>query len=138
MRTFRICAAAMVASLPFVLNPSLRAQAAEPKVAPVLTQELTKIPGKELLMLTVDYAPGGADKPHRHNAYAFVYVLQGSVVEQVEGGKPVTLTVGQTFYEDPASIHVVGRNASKTKPAKLLAILVKDKGAPPVVPVAAP
>ena len=72
---------------------------------------------------------------HRHNADALVYVLEGSVVEQVKGGKPVTLTAGQTFYEGPDDIHIVGRNASKTEPAKILAILVKNKGAPPVIPV---
>jgi quercetin dioxygenase-like cupin family protein len=107
----------------------------EPKVTPIVTKELTDVPGKELLMLTVEYAPGGADAIHRHNANAFVYVLEGSVVEQVKGGKPVTLTAGQTFYEGPADVHVVGRNASNTRPAKLLAILVKNKGAPAVVPV---
>jgi quercetin dioxygenase-like cupin family protein len=107
----------------------------EPTVKPVLTKELADVPGKEVLILTVDYAPGAADNVHRHNADAFVYVLEGSVVEQVKGGQPVTLTVGQSFYEGPDDIHVVGRNASTTKPAKLLAILVKKKGAPPLVPV---
>ena len=127
MRTLTMAVAALLASAP------LRAQ--EPKVAPVTTKELTDIPGKEVLILTVDYAPGAADNPHRHNADAFVYVLEGSVVEQVKGGQPVTLTAGQTFYEGPDDIHVVGRNASSTKPAKLLAILVKNKGAPALVPV---
>lgn len=109
--------------------------APEPKVTPVLSQALADIPGKEALILTVDYAPGAADEPHRHNADAFVYVLEGSVVEQVKGGQPVTLTAGQTFYEGPDDVHVVGRNASSTRPAKLLAILLKAKGAPPLVPV---
>lgn len=109
--------------------------APEPKVTPVTTQVLTDIAGKEALILTVDYAPGAADQPHRHNADAFVYVLEGSVVEQVKGGQPVTLTAGQTFYEGPDDIHVLGRNASRTKPAKILAFLVKAKGAPPLVPV---
>jgi len=86
-------------------------------------------------MMTVVHAPGGSDPIHRHNAHAFVYVLEGSVVMQVKGGKQVTLTPGQTFYEGPADVHVVGRNASNTKPAKFLVFLVKDKGAPALVPV---
>ena len=86
-------------------------------------------------MMTVVHAPGGSDPVHRHNAHAFVYVLEGSVVMQVKGGKQVTLTPGQTFYEGPADVHVVGRNASNTKPAKFLVFLVKDKGAPTLVPV---
>jgi len=85
--------------------------------------------------MTVVHAPGGSDPIHRHNAHAFVYVLEGSVVMQVKGGKQVTLTPGQTFYEGPADVHVVGRNASNTKPAKFLVFLVKDKGAPALVPV---
>jgi quercetin dioxygenase-like cupin family protein len=132
MRTLKMCTAAIVVSIPFAVSPSLRAQ--EPTVTPVVTKELKDIPGKEILVLTVEYAPGGADSVHRHNADALVYVLEGSVVEQVKGGQPVTLTAGQTFYEGPDDIHVVGRNASKTQPAKLLAILVKKKGAPALVP----
>ena len=107
----------------------------EPTVTPVVTKELADLPGKELVVLAVDYAPGGADHPHRHNADALVYVLEGSVVEQVKGGTPVTLTGGQTFYEGPKDVHIVGRNASSTRPAKVLAILVKNKGAPALVPV---
>jgi quercetin dioxygenase-like cupin family protein len=133
MRTFKISMAVCLGSMLCVVSAPLRAQ--EPKVTPVVTKELTDIPGKEVLILTVEYAPGGADAIHRHNADAFVYVLEGSVVEQVKGGKPVTVTAGQTFYEGPEDIHSVGRNASKTRPAKLVAILVKDKGAPAVVSV---
>jgi len=107
----------------------------EPKVTQVLSKDLTDIPGKEELMLTVEYPPGGSDPVHRHNADAFVYVLEGSIVMQVKGGKEVTLTPGQTFYEGPDDIHVVGRNASQTKPAKFVVFLVKDKGAPALVPV---
>jgi quercetin dioxygenase-like cupin family protein len=125
--------AAFVACLPCLVGIPLSAQ--EPTVKPVMMKELTDIPGKELLVLTVEYAPGGADAIHRHNADALVYVLEGSVVEQVKGGKPVTLTAGQTFYEGPGDVHIVGRNASSTQPAKLLAILVKAEGAPALVPV---
>jgi quercetin dioxygenase-like cupin family protein len=86
-------------------------------------------------MITVVYPPGASDPIHRHNAHAFVYVLEGSIVMQVKGGKEVTLTPGQSFYEGPNDIHVVGRNASTTKPAKFLVLLVKNKDAPVLVPV---
>src|SRR5215831_8761540 len=99
----------------------------EPKVAQTLSKDLNGFPGKEGVILTVEYPPGGADPVHRHNANAFVYVLEGSIVMQVKGGKEVTLTPGQTFYEGPDDIHVVGRNASQTKPAKFVVFLVKDK-----------
>ena len=109
--------------------------AQEAKVTSLMSKDLTEIPGREVLMITVEYAPGGADPIHRHNAHAFVYVLEGSIVMQVKGGKEVTLTPGQTFYEGPDDVHVVGRNASSTKPAKFLVFLIKDKGAPVLVPV---
>jgi quercetin dioxygenase-like cupin family protein len=109
------------------------AQAAE--VTPLITKDLTNIPGREVMMITVEKAPGGADPIHRHNAQGFIYVLEGSIVMQVGGGKEVTLIPGQTFYEGPDDIHVVGRNASSTKPVKFLVFLVKDKGAPVLVPV---
>src|SRR5262245_18834082 len=98
----------LLASLLLVLTPVASAQAPEPKVAPLLTRDLTGIAGKEATMLTVEYPPGGADPIHRHNAHAFVYVLEGSVVMQVEGGTPVTLHPGQTFYEGPSDVHIVG------------------------------
>jgi len=107
----------------------------EAKVTTVLSKDLMDIPGKEGLMLTVEYPPGGSDPIHRHNAHAFVYVLEGSIVMQVRGGRETTLTPGQTFYEGPDDVHVVGRNASQTKPAKFVVLLVKDKGAPALVPV---
>ena len=109
--------------------------AQEPKVASLMSKDLPENPGKELLMITVEHVPGGSSPIHRHNAHAMVYVLEGSVVMQVKGGKEVTLTPGQTFYEGPDDVHVVGRNASSTKPAKFLVLLVKDKGAPVLVPV---
>jgi quercetin dioxygenase-like cupin family protein len=107
----------------------------EAKVTTVLSKDLMDIPGKEGLMLTVEYPPGGSDPIHRHNAHAFVYVLEGSIVMQVRGGRETTLTPGQTFYEGRDDVHVVGRNASQTKPAKFVVLLVKDKGAPALVPV---
>jgi len=111
------------------------AVAEEAKVTPLLSKELKEGPGKEGLMMVVEYPPGNSDPIHRHNARGFIYVLEGSVVMQVKGGKQVTLTSGQTFYEGPDDVHVVGRNASSTQPAKLLVFLVKDKGAPVLVPV---
>lgn len=115
-----------------LLTGTLVAQ--EPKVTPLLSEDLTGIPGKEGLMITVDYPPGATDAIHRHNAHVFVYVLEGSVVMQVRGGKEVTLLPGQTFYEGPQDVHIVGRNASKSKPAKFLVFFVKNKGAPLLLP----
>jgi quercetin dioxygenase-like cupin family protein len=104
------------------------------KVTPVLSKALPEIPGKEVVMLTVEYAPGGADPIHRHHAHGFIYLLEGSIVMQVKGGKEVTLSPGETFHEGPEDVHVVGRNASSTKPAKFLVFLFKDKGTPILVP----
>jgi len=106
----------------------------EARVTSLLSKDLTDFSGKEGLMITVEYPPGASDPIHRHNAHAFVYVLAGSIVMQVRSGKEVTLTPGQTFYEGPSDVHVVGRNASQTKPAKFVVFLVKDKGAPVLVP----
>jgi quercetin dioxygenase-like cupin family protein len=114
-----------------LLSGTLMAE--QKNVTPLMSEVLTDISGKEGLMLTVEYPPGGSDPIHRHNAHAFLYVLEGSIVMQVQGGKQVTLTPGQTFYEGPNDIHAVGRNASTTVPAKFLVVLVKDNGAPPVV-----
>jgi quercetin dioxygenase-like cupin family protein len=111
------------------------AMAQEPKVTSLMSKDLTGNPGKEVLMITVEHAPGGSNAIHRHNAQALVYVLEGSVVMQLKGGQQVTLTPGQTFYEGPDDVHVVDRNASSTQPAKFLVVLIKDKGAPAVVPV---
>ena len=103
-------------------------------VTPLTSKDLPDFPGKEVLMITVEYPPGSMDPIHRHNAHAFVYVLEGSIIMQVKGGKEVTLTPGQTFYEGPDDVHVVGRNASSTKPAKFVVFFIKDKGAPVLVP----
>lgn len=108
--------------------------AQEATVKQLMSKDFTNLPGKQGVMITVEYPPGSSDPIHRHNAQAFVYVLEGSIVMQVRGGKEVTLTPGQTFYEGPNDVHVVGRNASKTKPAKFVVFLVKDKGAPILVP----
>ena len=115
----------------------MMAATTEPKQANVTelsSKDLADFPGKEGLMLLIEYPPGSSDPIHRHNAHGFIYVLEGSIVMQVRGGKEVTLTPGQTFYEGPEDVHVVGRNASKTKPAKFVVFFVKDKGAPVLVP----
>ena len=101
---------------------------------PLMTRELEDIAGKEVLMLVVEYPPGGSDPVHRHDAHAFVYVLEGSIVMQVKGGEETTLTPGQTFYEGPGDIHAVGRNASDSRPAKFLVFLIKNTGAAAVLP----
>ncbi|MGO4326860.1 cupin domain-containing protein [Cupriavidus sp. 2TAF22] len=103
-------------------------------VTPVLTQPLPEFPGKEALMITVVYPPGSKDPVHRHNAHAFIYVLEGKIIMAVKGGKEVTLTPGQTWHEGPDDVHTVGRNASNTKPAKFVVLLIKDKDAPVLVP----
>jgi quercetin dioxygenase-like cupin family protein len=122
----------LILALAFLMSGTLLAQ--EAKVTELVSKDLTNLPGKEGLMVTVEYPPGSSDPIHRHNAHGFIYVLEGSIVMQVRGGKEVTLTPGQTFYEGPDDVHVVGRNASKTKPAKFVVFFVKDKGAPVLVP----
>jgi quercetin dioxygenase-like cupin family protein len=123
----------LILALACLITGTLTAQ--EAKVTQLLSKNLADLPNKEGLMITVEYAPGGSDPVHRHNAHAFIYVLEGSIVMQVRGGKETTLTPGQTFYEGPDDVHVVGRNASKTKPAKFIVFFVKDKGARVLVPV---
>ena len=115
-----------------LLTSMLAAQ--EAKVAPLISKDLPEFPGKEGLMITVEYPPGGSDPVHRHNAHGFIYVLEGTIVMQVKGGNATTLTAGQTFYEGPNDVHVLGRNASSNKSAKFVVFLVKNKNAPVLVP----
>lgn len=121
-------------ALLFPLCLTACASQSPPTVSSLMSKSLPDIPGKEVEMITVEFDPGGADPVHRHNAHGLVYVLEGSVVMQVRGSKEVTLTAGQTFYEGPEDVHTVGRNASTIRHAKLLAVLIKDKGAPAFVP----
>jgi len=121
-----------ILALVCLMSGTLVAQ--EAKVTELFSKDLTNLPGKEGLMVMVEYPPGSTDPIHRHNAHGFIYVLEGSIVMQVRGGKEVTVTPGQTFYEGPDDVHVVGRNASQTKPAKFVVVFVKDKGAPVVTP----
>jgi len=132
MRSRRAVQAALIGLLCLL---AAWAVAEGPTVTPLLGKDLAGLPGKEGVMLTVEYAPGASSSKHRHNAHTFVYVLEGSVVMQVAGGDAVTLGPGQTFYESPEDIHSVSKNASDSHPAKFLVFFVKEKGAPPVVPV---
>jgi quercetin dioxygenase-like cupin family protein len=115
---------------PLIITSPLMAQET---VTPVVSKDLAGVSGKEVLMYTVDFPPGYSSPVHRHNAQVFLYVLEGSIVTQVKGGKEITLTPGQSYYEDPNDIHTVSRNASSTKPTKFLVVLVKEKGAPSLV-----
>jgi quercetin dioxygenase-like cupin family protein len=124
--------AIVIAAGSFATPPT---HAAEATATPLMTKPLADYPGKEGLMLLVEYPPGSVDPVHRHDAHAFIYVLEGSIVMQVKGGKAVTLTRGQTFYEGPNDVHVVGRNASTTQPAKFLVVFLKKEGAPVLTPV---
>ena len=116
-----------------VMLAAVPAEAAD--VKELFAIDLADYPGKEGLMIEVSYPPGAQDMVHRHNAHAFVYVLEGQIVMQVKGGPAVTLKAGQTFYEGPTDIHVVGRNASSTEPARFVVVLLKAKGAPVLTPV---
>jgi len=114
--------------------PTVWAGPHDAAVTALMSKALSDMPGKEMLAITVTYPPGGFDPVHRHDAHAFVYVLEGAIVMQVKGSKEVTLKPGQSFYEGPEDVHTVGRNASKTKPAKFLVLLLKNKDAPVLLP----
>jgi len=108
--------------------------APEATVRSLMSKDLAGDPARELSMIAIEYPPGSVDPVHTHHAQALVYVLEGSIVMQVRGGTPVTLVPGQTFYEGPDDVHVIGRNSSQTAPARFLVFLVKDKDAPILVP----
>jgi len=133
MSTLRIFGAALVLAGSALLAPPAQT-APQPIVVSIMQKDLDEMPGREMLMLTVEYPPGAVEQIHRHDAHAFIYVLEGTIVEQVRGGKEVTLTPGQTFYEGPDDVHTVGRNASTTRPAKFVVVMVKQKGVDAVLP----
>ena len=132
--TLLLCGIVFAALSKVTLTMAATTEPKEAKLTELMSKDLTDLPGKEGLMLLIEYPPGSTDPIHRHNAHGFIYVLEGSIVMQVRGGKEVTLTPGQTFYEGPEDVHVVGRNASQTKPAKFVVFFVKDKRAPVLVP----
>ena len=123
--------------LPLTVADTASADASSKAAPPLMTRDLAGIPGKEAIVLTVEYGPGESSRPHRHDANVFVYVLEGTITMQVKGGAAVTLHPGQTYYESPSDIHTVSANASKTAPAKFLVFIVKDKGSPVTRAVAA-
>ena len=108
---------------------------AKVKVTQLREQHLADMPDKEGLMLMVEYPPGKVSKPHRHNAHTFLYIVEGSMIMQVQGKEPITLNPGDTYYESPEDIHLLSKNASATKPAKFLVFSVNQKGSPVVIPV---
>ncbi len=128
----RIVCSLLVAAAP--VGPAFAQKAPQPLVTPLMQKDLADMPGREMVMLSVEYPPGAVEHIHRHDAYAFVYVLDGTIVEGVRGGKEITLKPGQTFYEGPNDVHTIGRNASTTQPAKFVVVLVKTKGADAVLP----
>jgi len=130
MKTSRAYFAACLAAL--LTLAAVPAGAAD--VKSLFNIDLSDYPGKEALMIEVSYPPGVQDVAHRHNAHAFVYVLEGEIVMQLKGGPAVTVKKGQTFYEGPNDVHVVGRNASNTEPARFIVVLLKVKGAPVLTP----
>ena len=134
MSNFKIPGTAL-ALVAFSALPTQFARAEDAAVVvPLMVKDVTEMPGKELLMITVDYPPGYVGEVHRHDAHSFIYLLEGSIVMGVRGGKEVTLKPGQTFYEGPNDVHTVGRNASTTRPAKLVVVLLKKKGVDAVLP----
>jgi uncharacterized protein YbjT (DUF2867 family)/quercetin dioxygenase-like cupin family protein len=132
--TLLLCGIVFAALSKVTVTMAATIEPKEAKLTELMSKDLTDLPGKEGLMLVIEYPPGSSDPIHRHNAHGFIYVLEGSIVMQVRGGKEVTLTPGQTFYEGPEDVHIVGRNASETKAAKFVVFFVKDKGAPVLVP----
>ena len=137
MHAFKLIGAALLLGLASASSAQTAGEAQDPaaKVTPLMTRDLPEFPGKEALMLTVEYAPGGSSAIHRHDAHVLVYVIEGEVVMGVKGGSETTIRAGETFSEQPGDIHTVSRNPSTTKPAKFVAFFLKDKGKPPVLPV---
>jgi quercetin dioxygenase-like cupin family protein len=135
MRVILLSGLAVIFISIFALADTPRGTAPEAIVKELMTRKLPDFPGKEVLMLSVEYPPGSVDPVHRHDAEAFVYVLEGSIVMGVDGSEPVTLSPGQTFHEGPDDVHTIGRNASDTKPARFVVFLLKDIGKPALVPV---
>lgn len=132
MKTRDLYFRAYLAAAALLMLASTPAEAAD--VKELFAIDLADYAGKEGRMLEVSYPPGAQDIVHRHDAHAFVYVLEGQIIMQLKGKPPVTLKAGQTFYEGPIDVHVVGRNASNTEPARFVVVLLKTKGAPILTP----
>jgi quercetin dioxygenase-like cupin family protein len=134
MSTLRVVGTAVAIYFGAHIPQIARAADPQPVVTQLMLKDLPDQPGKEMLMISVEYPPGTVEHVHRHDAHALLYVLEGSIIEGVRGGKEVTLTPGQTFYEGPGDVHTIGRNASKTKPARFIVVLLKKKGVDAVLP----
>jgi quercetin dioxygenase-like cupin family protein len=127
------CARRVVNKMFLSLLLTLSANAQVGTVTPLMTKDLPDVPGKEGLLITVDFAPGEVVASHRHDSDVFAYVVAGSIITQLKGGRPQTIHAGEAFYESPTDVHIASRNASRTRPAKLLVFFVKAKGVPPTV-----
>src|SRR6266478_1196953 len=92
----------------------------------LLVQPLTGFDNRNAVVLEVEYAPGAGSSPHRHPGPTFGYVLEGSVVIQIDQNRPVTYTQGQMWYEAPMQAHRISRNASRFQPAKMLAFVIAE------------
>lgn len=128
MSKLKYCGMLLAAACAFTTAQANDVDASHPKVTELFTKALSDYPGKEALMITVEFPPGAVDPVHKHDAHAFVYVIEGSIVMGVKGGREVTLQPGDTFYEAPTDIHTVGRNASKTESARFVVLLLKNQG----------
>jgi quercetin dioxygenase-like cupin family protein len=137
LNKLRLCLVACLTALATHVAVAAKAADVGADVKELFAIDLADYPGKEGRMIEVSYPPGAKDMVHRHNAHAFVYVLEGEIVMQLKGKPEVKLKAGQTFYEGPTDVHVVGRNASATEPARFVVVLLKDKGAPILTPVEA-
>jgi quercetin dioxygenase-like cupin family protein len=105
------------------------------KVTQLMKQTLADVPGREVIMITLDIPPGGGSPAHRHpGAHNFGYVLEGAYKYKLDNGAETVATKGQTFYESPGQLHAVSRNASDTEPAKVLVVVVNEVGKPLTVP----
>ena len=135
MHHFAIAAAALLLLVPLLAAAQTGGAAPQSSRKTLMAKDLPDFPGKEAMVYIVEYPPGTNNPPHRHNGHVFLHVLEGQLNAQIKGGEPVVLNPGSTYYESPADIHVVSRNASATAPAKAIIFIIHDKGAPLSTPV---
>ncbi|MGY2263379.1 cupin domain-containing protein [Pseudomonas sp. SDO55104_S430] len=134
MNVLRFCAASLIA-LSLTVSASAFAHGPSEKVTILQDQMLKNVPGKKALMIEVDYKPGQSSIAHKHDGTAMAYVLEGEITSQVKGEKEVTYKAGEFWYEAAGSEHLVSKNASKTKPAKLLVFMVLSPDEEVLVPL---
>lgn len=123
-----VCAALALAS------PAAAHDGQSETVVPKFDQAIPNIPGKSLIAVEVDYAPGAASPSHTHakSAFIFAYVLSGEIESKVNDGETRIYKAGESWSETPGARHQVSRNPSKTEPARLLAVFVVDSGDTPL------